>query len=96
MKAWARAFYKSKAWQKTREAYIAARHGLCERCGAVTAMTTTKLTPTASTSPRWSETSCGPFLELLCQECHNLEHHERAPVAEGLRFTADGDLIAVR
>ena len=35
-------------------------------------------------------------LELLCQECHNREHHEQVPIAEGLRFTADGDLIAVR
>src|SRR5690606_18047097 len=34
VKPWAKWFYKSKAWQKTREAYIAARHGLCERCGA--------------------------------------------------------------
>src|SRR5690606_33094450 len=34
MQPWARSFYKSRAWQKCREAYIAYRHGLCERCGA--------------------------------------------------------------
>jgi hypothetical protein len=32
-------------------------------------------------------------LELLCQDCHNKEHHETEPVAEGLRFDENGDLI---
>ncbi len=34
-KPWAKAFYNSAAWrvQKTREAYMVSKHGLCERCG---------------------------------------------------------------
>jgi len=95
LKPWARHFYKSKAWGKVREAYIAYRHRLCERCGAGGKIVHHKiyLTPDNINDPEI--TLSFDNLELLCQECHNLEHHERAPVAEGLRFTADGDLISV-
>ena len=96
MKPWARWFYKSKAWKRTREAYIAYRHGLCERCGAGGKIVHHRvhLTPENIHDP--AVTLNFENLELLCQTCHNLEHHERVPVADGLRFTADGDLIAVR
>ena len=95
MKPWARSFYKSRAWQRCREAYIAYRHGLCERCGAGGKIVHHKvyLTPDNINDPEI--TLSFDNLELLCQECHNREHHERVSVAEGLRFTADGDLIAV-
>jgi len=95
VKPWARKFYKSKAWQKTREAYIAARHGLCERCGAGGKIVHHRvhLTPDNINDP--GITLSFDNLELLCQECHNREHHETVPAADGLRFTADGDLIAV-
>ena len=95
MKPWARWFYKSKAWERTRAAYIAYRHGLCERCGAGGKIVHHKvyLTPDNINDP--AVTLNFENLELLCQTCHNLEHHERVPVADGLRFTADGDLISV-
>ncbi|HDV4620380.1 TPA: HNH endonuclease, partial [Bacillus anthracis] len=33
-------------------------------------------------------------LELLCQDCHNREHHEKnSPVVEGVMFDENGDLI---
>ena len=32
MKPWAKQFYNSKEWQACREAYIASKQGLCERC----------------------------------------------------------------
>ena len=31
---WAKRFYKSAAWQSTRDAYLAAHDGMCERCAA--------------------------------------------------------------
>ena len=34
-------------------------------------------------------------LELLCQRCHNDEHHRRVAAAEGLAFDERGDLVAV-
>ena len=34
MQEWAKGFYKSAAWQTTRDAYLASRAGMCERCAA--------------------------------------------------------------
>src|SRR5690606_14296069 len=93
MKPWARKFYLSREWKRTREAYTRLRHGLCERCGAGCKIVHHKvyLTPQNIWDP--SVTLNFANLELLCQECHNLEHHATVPAAGGLRFTADGDLV---
>lgn len=32
-------------------------------------------------------------LEALCQECHNKEHSAKAPVADGLMFDENGNLM---
>lgn len=32
-KDYARPFYDSKEWRKTREAYLQSQHYICERCG---------------------------------------------------------------
>ena len=79
MKEWAEAFYKSKAWQRTRRAYIASVFGLCERCKAKGKLVPGKIVhhkvhlnehnindPTISLNQR--------NLEYLCQKCHNDEH----------------------
>jgi len=94
MQPWARAFYKSAAWQKCREAYIAFRHGLCERCGAGGKIVHHKvyLTPANVNDP--AVTLNFDNLELLCQDCHNAEHHGTGPVADGLAFDEDGNLVA--
>lgn len=83
----------SREWKKTREAYARLRHGLCERCGAGGKIVHHKiyLTPQNINDP--TVTLSFDNLELLCQECHNREHHRKEPVAEGLRFTEDGDLV---
>ena len=93
MKPWARWFYKSQKWKRTREAYIRLRHGLCERCGAGGKIVHHKVYLTPSNI--WDPSVSLNFdnLELLCQDCHNREHHGQEPVADGLRFTEDGDLV---
>jgi len=92
MKPWAQWFYKSKVWERTREAYIAYRHGLCERCGAGGKVVhhKIKLTPQNINDP--NVTLNWDNLELLCQECHNREHGG-ASTAEGLMFDDEGNLI---
>src|SRR5690606_3153164 len=93
MKPWARKFYQSREWKRTREVYIRLRHGLCERGGAGGKIVHHKiyLTPQNINDP--TVTLNFDNLELLCQECHNREHHMQDPVADGLRFTEDGDLV---
>ena len=79
MRDFAKAFYKSKAWQRTRRAYASSVGGLCEEClrrglyrpGEIVhhrqALTPENiLDPAVSLS--WSN------LELLCRDCHGAAH----------------------
>ena len=93
VKEWAKPFYKSKAWRDCRDAYFIFRHGLCERCGRPGKIVHHKvyLTPQNINDPNvslnWEN------LELVCQDCHNLEHHGADVAAEGLMFDGNGDLV---
>jgi len=89
----AEAFYRSKAWKQCRRAFFIARHGICERCGGPGKIVHHKvyLTPQNINDP--NVTLNFDNLELLCQECHNREHHETEPVSDGLRFDENGDLV---
>ena len=79
MKEFAKAFYKSKAWQNTRKAYAASVGGLCERCLRVglyrageIVLHKEPLTPANINDPAvslaWNN------LELLCRDCHGKAH----------------------
>lgn len=76
MKPWAKSFYESKSWRKTRDAYMKSQHKICERCGepAKICHHRKELTPENINNPyialNWNN------LEALCQDCHNKEHHE--------------------
>ena len=82
MREFAKAFYKSKAWQRCRDGYAASVGGLCEDCLAkglyrpgeiVHHMT--ELTPDNINDPAvslsWSN------LRLLCRDCHAKRHGAR-------------------
>lgn len=95
MKKWAEKFYKSKAWQECRQAYFIYRHGICERCGRPGEIVHHKvyLTPENINDPNIILSFDN--LELLCQDCHNKEHSAKLPVAGGLAFDENGDLIPI-
>ncbi|PFB24142.1 HNH endonuclease [Bacillus cereus] len=94
-KEYAKKFYKSSAWKKCRDSYFNFRHGLCERCTARPGKIVhhkNYITPENINDPEI--TLSFNNLELLCQDCHNREHHEKnSPVAEGVMFDENGDLI---
>ena len=92
-KDFARQFYKSKAWEKTRKAYYISKYGLCERCGRPGAIVHHRiyLTPQNINDP--NVTLSLENLELVCQDCHNNEHHSTDATANGLTFDEDGNLI---
>ena len=80
-KEFSEAFYNSKAWRRCRETYKKSVGGLCERCkkeGLIVAGTMVhhkeKLTPENINDP--TITLSWNNLELLCRECHALEHEE--------------------
>lgn len=93
MQAWAKAFYLSPEWRRAR-AYIVDRdHGLCVRCGRPGEIVhhKTHLTPQNIDDP---EIALGEEnLELLCRDCHGMEHTSDPPAAAGLTFDEEGNLV---
>lgn len=84
-------FYKSKAWQKTRQAYIAYMNGKCERCPSAGVIVHHKKYITADNINNPEITLDFKNLELVCRKCHNQEHFkEDIPY----KFDEDGNLIS--
>ena len=77
VKDYAKSFYLSKAWRRTRDAYYRFRCGVCERCGAAGDIVHHRvyLTPQNIGDPKVALNFAN--LELLCQDCHNKEHLRR-------------------
>lgn len=93
MRAFAKGFYESPAWRNTR-AYILKRDaGLCVRCGAPGVIVHHKihLTPQNIDDPAISLNE--ENLETLCRTCHAIAHGAAPPIAEGLMFDADGNVV---
>ena len=93
-KAFARDFYDSIAWKRTRRAYASAKGGLCERClraGRYVAGEIvhhrTPLTPANIGNPRvaldWNN------LELVCRECHAQIHDAETNKRKPKRYYVD-------
>jgi len=93
VREFARHVYQGKPWARAREYIIQRDDGLCARCGnpGDTVHHIIWLTPENVDDPAivYSENN----LELLCQDCHNKEHHANAATAEGLMFDAEGNLV---
>ena len=82
MKKFAETFYKSQAWKDCREGYFKSKGGLCEKCYSKGLIVPGEivhhkivLTPENIKDPdvtlNWKN------LELLCRECHAIEHGAR-------------------
>ena len=95
MKEFAKSFYLSGTWRKVRDSYKKRHFGICERCGRPGEIVHHKkyLTPENIGNPDISLSDDN--LELLCRECHALEHMCAPAVADGLGFNADGELVEV-
>ncbi len=90
----AKRFYKSTAWKKCRESYIASVFGLCERCKKPGKIVHHTVYINAFNINDPNITLNHDLLEYLCQDCHNREHFEKhSPVREGLMFDEEGNLI---
>lgn len=93
MRAFAKSFYESPAWRRTR-AYVFKRDaGLCVRCGEVGEIVhhKTELTPRNIDDPAISLNENN--LETLCRACHALAHGATPPIAEGLAFDSQGNIV---
>lgn len=96
MREFAEAFYKSRAWQETAEAYRRSRKGLCERClaeGIITAGEIVHhkrwLTPENINDPE--VTLSWGNLELVCRKHHGEAHSKEK--ARRYRVDKNGRVI---
>lgn len=96
MKEYAKEFYRSDAWKKTRKIVIARSNGLCDRCLAAglhkpghIVHHKTHITPENINNPNVTLNTAN--LEYVCEECHNKEHKSKG--AERYRFDANGSLL---
>lgn len=97
----AKSFYHSKQWKKTRDAYAAKRHWLCERCLRLGFYSRGEivhhkvhLTPENINDPSISLSEDN--LELLCRDCHAKEHPEiygSDEPAFRVDFDAEGNVV---
>lgn len=92
MKAWARGFYLSAAWENARAAYLMSRDYICERCGEPAKVAHHKRHITRGNINDTGVTLDWGNLEALCQDCHNKEHHKRTPQLR-YGFDADGRIL---
>lgn len=98
MRDFAESFYKSKRWQRNRDAYAASAGGLCEACAKQGLIVPgeivhhrIELTPENIHDPAismaWSN------LELVCRGCHGKRHPKRRS-SRRYAVDADGNVIA--
>ncbi len=92
MKTWAKGFYLSATWERTRAAYLVSQDGICERCGEPAKVVHHKRHITRDNINDVAVTLDWDNLEALCQDCHNKEHHKRK-TASRYRFDADGHIL---
>ena len=93
LKPWAEKFYKSKAWRDCRNAYFISKHGLCERCGRSGKIVHQKIYLASENINDPNITLSWDNLELVCETCHQHEHHSTDVTAEGLCFNEHGELV---
>ena len=93
----AKRFYRSKLWARTRAAYIQSSGGLCERClkaglynPGVVVHHKIHLDGAGLHDPDVALNFSN--LELLCQDCHNREHHSSRP-ARRYTYDSEGNII---
>lgn len=94
----AKRFYRSKVWERTRTLYAKQCGGLCERCLSIGIYTPGKivhhkiyLDDMKLKNPDIALSFDN--LEMLCQDCHNKEHHKTEP-ARRYSFDAQGNIIS--
>jgi 5-methylcytosine-specific restriction enzyme A len=93
MKPWAKSFYKGKAWRQCRDAFFISKLGLCERCGGPGKIVHHKVYLTQDNINDPSISLNFNNLELLCQDCHNKEHHGGKATRDDVMFDESGNLV---
>lgn len=95
-KEFAKDFYRSTVWRKTRAYIFNKQNGVCERChgkygpGEIVHHKI-YLTPQNIDNPAIALGEDN--LELLCRPCHALEHEGQLAMDKSLMFDEEGNLV---
>lgn len=92
----AKEFYRSTAWRKTRAYIFNKEHGICQRCHGANGpgeIVHHKIYLTPSNIHNPAITLGEDNLELLCRVCHALEHESELPTDKCLMFDEEGNLV---
>lgn len=92
----AKAFYRSTAWRKTRAYIFDKEHGVCQRChgrNGPGAIVHHKIYLTPSNIHNPAIALGEDNLELLCRVCHALEHEAELTTDKSLMFDEEGNLV---
>ena len=93
----AKKFYNSKAWRKTRDAYIGSVDYMCERCGDAGYIVHHIEHIDSNNINDVNVTLNWDNLEYLCLDCHNTEHFAtHSNVVDGVTFNQFGELVPIR
>lgn len=91
----ARKFYKSSAWKKTREYIFIKYNGLCAECGNIgEEVHHIQFLTNDNINDHYIATGENNLI-LLCRECHHKRHNKRKSTREGLRFNESGELVPI-
>ncbi len=91
---WADRFYKTKRWQKCRNAYFNSQHGICEVCGEPGEIVH-HIEPLTEDNINDPEIALGwDNLQLCCWSCHEkTKTKDGIPIREDISFDDDGNVI---
>ena len=95
-KEWAKKFYQSTNWIRTRDYILAKNHYMCKKCNERPAEIVHHiiwLNPSNINDPKI--TLGEENLLPVCRECHAIIHEGVQATIDGLKFNENGDLIKI-
>ena len=97
MREFAETFYKSRAWNECRKAYLSSVHGLCENCLRKGIYKPAEIVHHKEHVEPWNITNpevtlSWNNLEALCRECHGKEHSKNKSDRRRYAVGVDGSI----
>ena len=91
-----KAFYNSRAWIRTRTAFMQSKNYICERCGGLAVIVHHKEHINSHNIHDVNITLNWDNFQAVCVECHNAVHGIDMVCREDVQFNADGQLVERR
>ena len=94
-KEWAKDFYQSTSWKKTRDYILSKYHYLCQKCYERPAEIVHHIIWLNPINIKNPEITLGEDnLMPVCRECHAIIHEGVSSTIDNLYFNENGDLVS--